>query len=390
MIMARKRGFFTSDWHLMLQTDDLDRTPEIFRVVKSIILRAVRDKADFLVLGGDLFHHNNPTEAVIEMLIELLHLGKSITRIYVFTGNHEGFARPGPRKSCLSFRRSLEKVLPNLRFIDEPKTMKFCKTNNGDVYFTFLPFLNRAHVEGNSVQKYFDDFAERILKKIPSGSQHFVFSHLNVPDCMYGTEQYMLKKVDVMIPQVLLEPNDFDVEPIIIQAHIHTRQQIGNVHIVGSPVFDSFGEKEKRKYFLEIRIPEVPFPNPGEQGLVYHKTDCSKLVEIDLGHVTKATSMENFEHCFQSVKETDIVKVNVSCTIEAASNDWKGLEEWVAKQCQHVKPIEPRIVRKRIKRNKKQRVKLAPGKAVQIWLKNNKPRGVKRIRDLAERYIEQL
>ena len=386
----RKRGFFTSDWHLMLQTDDLDRTPEIFRVVKTIVAKAVKSKADFLILGGDLFDHNNPTEAVIDMIIELLVMGKSITRIYIFPGNHEGFARPGKRKSCLTFIRGLEKVFPNLRFIDEPKTVKFCKTCNGDVYFTFLPFLNRAHIKGKKVQKYYDDFAERILQKIPSGSQHYVFSHLNVPDCMYGTEQYMLKKVDIMLPEVFRESSPGNSRPIVINAHIHTRQEIGNINIVGSPVFHSFGEKERWKYFLEIRIPEVPFPNKGEGGLIYHKTDCSKLVEIDLGHVDKQTEMESFEHHFQSVKKNDIVKVVVTCSSAAIDNDWKGLEDWIAKRCQHVKPIEPRVIKKRVKRNKKQRVKLAPSKAVSIWLKNNKPRRLKKIKDLSERYIEQL
>lgn len=379
-----KIGVWSSDFHLGLQTDEVDRTDEIVEVMLFIARHAIKVKADFVVLGGDIFDHNTPNEALIARFIEVLNILKNII-VYVMVGNHDVIAKD-KRRSCLSFIRKLKKGgYPNLRLMDDIKTIKWAKAEVGDVYFTFLPFITKAHLKPayKSVQQYIDVQAKMIQKKMPEHTQHFVFSHLMPPDCVPGSEDNMLKKVDVMVPKVFLEWKLGKNRPIVINGHVHTRQEKDNLHVIGSPVFTGFGEKEKKKYFLQINIPEFMGEGPG--GLKYIKTPCLKFKEFDM-HIKSPQDV----FLIPKFNKNTIVKVNAVVEESGVGFDFAVVRKSLARGGAYVKPIKPIIIRKRVKRNKGQTVKLAPQDAIRMWLKAHKPKNKKKLFGMAKDYIEQV
>jgi len=82
--------------------------------------------------------------------------------------------------------------------------------------------------------------------------------------------------------------------------------------------------------------------------------------------------------------------VNLTLLPEAVGFDVDALRTMLMKHFHWVKPIKPRILRARVKRNKKQTIRLAPSKAVKTWLKVHKPNNAKAMMKLANNYIDQV
>lgn len=386
-----KRGIWTSDFHLGLTTDEIDRTDEIVSVLEYIFKHAVKVKADFVVLGGDIFDHNQPSEHLIGVFISVLNiLSKAGIKVFVVVGNHDAIAKH-KRRSCLSFIRKLAKHgYKNLKLVDDVKTVKMWDAEVGNVYFSFLPFISGAHIDKKykSAQQYVDMKMRSVRKKLKQDDQWFIFSHLNVKNCVYGTEEFMLKKVETWVPEFLTEFKLGQTKPTIIQGHIHTRQQHENIHVVGSPIFTAFGEKEEKKFFLQMDIPEFMGEGPG--GLEYIETPCLKFKEFDF-HVSdpkeNVLTAKNGAD-FSGVDKNTIVKVNLTMDESGIGYDVEGLRKSIAEMAHYVKPIHPKIIRDRVKRNKKQTVQLDPKSAVKVWLKSHKPKNPKRLFKLANEYIQ--
>jgi len=384
-----KRVVWASDFHLGLTTDEVDRTDEIIRVLEYIFKHAVEVKADCVVLGGDIFDHNQPGEHLIGVFIALLNiLSAAGIKVYVMVGNHDAIAKH-KRRSCLSFIRKLSKQgYKNLRLVDDIKTIKLWDAEVGNVYFSFLPFISGAHIDKKykNAQQYYDTKMRSVRKKLKQDDQWFVFSHLNVKDCVYGTEEYMLKKVETWVPDFLTEFKLGQTLPIIIQAHIHTRQERKNIHVVGSPIFTGFGEKEGNKYFVQLDIPE--FMGEGAGGMQYIETPCLKFMELE-AHITKPNEdVLEQELTTGGVDKNTIVKINLTMEESGIGFNVEELRQKFASVAHYVKPIHPKIVRQRVKRNKGQTVQLDPKSAVKVWLKSHKPKNPKKLFRLASKYIE--
>lgn len=390
-----KRLVFITDPHIGLKTDDMDRTTEIIDVLLFAAKRARKVKADVVVFGGDIFDHNNPNDYLIGQFIRVLNvLRKANIMVYVMVGNHDAIAKHR-RRSCLSFIKKIKGGYPNIKLIDDIISFRIWKAEVGDVHFTFLPFVAKAHLKPayRSVQHYVDTQAKRINRELPKDAQHFVFSHLNVPECQPGTEEFMLKKVETVLPEAFLK---MDLSkrrpyPVIIQGHIHSRQVVGNVNIVGSPVFVTFGEKEKAKYFLQVDIPERLGEGSGDMKFI--KTPCRPFIELNLEFNTPEISpldTKSIKKQIRNITPTSILKVNVTVREEHMKPPefWESARQDFMKVVHYCKPIRPRILRTRVKRNQKQTTKLSPADAIRVWLKSNKPKNRKRLRKLANQYIE--
>ena len=200
-----KKVIWTSDLHLGLTTDSIDRTEEIVDILSYIFEYAVKVKADAVVLGGDIFDHNTPNESLIATFIGSLNIIKHIPT-YVMVGNHDIIAK-SDRKSCLSFIEKLtDGGYPLLRLVDTIESMEVWP----GIHFTFLPFVAKSHIrlKNKSLQEHVDRRAKAIQKyDVPKTAHHIVFSHLMPPGCVPGTEDTMLKKVDLMVPSAFHSPS---------------------------------------------------------------------------------------------------------------------------------------------------------------------------------------
>lgn len=395
------RGVFSSDFHLGLYTDEISRTEEIIRVLIFIAKHAVKIKADFVVFGGDIFDNNKPSEFLIAQFIRVLNiLRKAGIKVFVMVGNHDAIA-DSERVSCLSFLKKMRSGYSNVELIDDVKLKMFQDGECGKVYFLFLPHLTKATIPNNykDVQQYVDSKVRGYYKKLSWPDELFVFSHLNVPAAHPGSEESMLKKVDVHVPDILTKQNILKgVRTTIIQGHIHTRQDIDNIHIIGSPMFANFGEKEKEKFFLQLNIMNQmgeandPATKKSEKNVLkYIKSPCRPFVEWDWNADEYTINDDTIKAKARELTKDSVLKVNVVVSdYLAATYDFIAMREKLSKHCFYVKPIKPKILHNRIKRNKKQSIKLDPKKAVRLWVESNKVKKSDKILSIADKYIERL
>ena len=383
-----KKIGFISDLHIGLTTDNYDRTEEIIKVTLDFVKKCIRSKVDLVVFGGDIFHNNVPSEILITQFLRVLNLlQKYNLKTYIMVGNHDAIASTD-RMSCLDFVKKL-KYYPAINLISDIKCFKFCRTDIGDTYLTFYPHITKAHIEGTKYkrpQRYIDRKTEKIFKRVTEGVHHIVFSHLNVKGIIPGSEDNLLKKSAVYLPDEIVncEKSGY-ISPLILQGHIHSKQVLDNVHIVGSPVFVSFGEKDTNKYFAIVHVPETF----GEKNKVeFVKTSCLKMKEFDFD-LTDKKEMVNFEKWADTLfnEENKIVKISFTINDDLLNYDFDSLHEKLKYKCAHLKPFKFRMIRNKVKRNIQQTIKLNPLDAVRLWIKSNKPSRMKERYALAKKFI---
>ena len=386
-----------NDIHLGLVTNDINRTEEIVRVSLDAVRHAIKLKKAgddvMIVIGGDIFDHNNPSEYLIGQFIRILNLAvKYKIQTYVLYGNHDAVSDT-KRKGCLDFIKKLKGDYSCVQLIDDITCIQWFTADYGHVFLTFLPHISKARLKDTkfkTVQEYIDAKAKKIWEKVGQGCHQLVFSHLNVKGIIPGSEENLLKKSEIYLPDSFIEGNQAigHIAPMIIQNHIHTRQVIDNVYVTGSQIYIDFGEKEKKKYFAVIEL----LDQLGTQWKVrYKKTDCLPFVELNFDY-TNGNDPSKKLKTKKMMKQAKgaVVKVNVIYDENSPSVDWEQIRKELSKSAHYVKPIIPKFVRARTVRNEKQSVNLSPVDAVKLWLASNKPKGWKRKFKLAEKYIEGI
>ena len=389
---------WTSDLHLGLKTDEIDRNEEIFSILDQVIDHAstfVEKNATYLILGGDIFNKNNPSESLISLFIErVVNRCKEINlKVVILVGNHDSIADK-ENTSCLSFIDKISPVYKNISLVSDLKLQTIKKESDyGPIYFTFLPHVTRVHLEGKrfkSTQDYIEAFGESVNKKVGKTGQNYVFSHLNVKGVHGGSEENLLKKSEVYLPKEFIK-NEFGFEkPIIIQGHIHSHTIEDNIHIIGSPLYCGFGESEERKFFLDMSIPE----HMGEKlDIQFVTTNCRQFKELSLDLTKDFDGVSFFEHpqvnkFLGSIEVGSVVKFDLRVNPKNCSIDWNDIRDKVMGKYEcYMKPIVPKYIYDRVVRNEEQKITLNPTDAVKIFLKTNKPPLVKEKWEIAKHYL---
>lgn len=374
---------FTSDLHIGLRIENVDQTPYIIEILMRVLNKAVelieKGYEVTIILGGDVFDNNDPSEAQIGAFIGFLsEVKKHNIRLYVMVGNHEARANP-ERLSCLSFIKEASVGFPSVTLIEDITSIEFCDSVNGKCWFTFLPHVSKALIEKKKLnytpQEYIDKKCEKILNKLQAKMvDHYVFSHLNVKGFHSGSEENLLKRSDVYLPECFTNPAVTVVRPTIIQAHIHSRQQKDNVHIVGSPIFCSANESGE-KGFLEISIGKSIGDSSDMQ---YHPSFAPEFIELELNMIGCEEQFFKIPEVKELIKKipketVSIIKLDISINPENNTYNWKGIQEKLQNHFQKsiIKTIVPRIVIKRITRNSNQKISLPPDEAVRTFIKKN-------------------
>ena len=400
---------FTSDTHLGLKTDDIDRTEEIISILLDTVKQATKYKEQeydvILVFGGDMFDNNNPSEKLISEFFKVLNeIKRHDIKTYYVVGNHESIADPD-RLSCLSFLKEAKVGYPSITLVDDIKTAHIGQYDIGNVYFTFLPHITKAVLEKNhrngkaldydSVKGYIDFKANQISKKLGQGVTHYVFSHLNVIGAHAGSEENLLKKSEVYLPQIFTNPPVGYNKPVIVQAHIHTNQIIGNINIIGSPLYCGFGEKG-RKYSADISISK----SIGKKDtLNLIETNYRPFMQLEVSFIEETRDffevpeVQEFYIDLMNAKEKNpIVKFDITINPENNTYAWEEIRQKIMRLLKgvYVKPILPRVLSKKHVRSAQQKIGLTVKESVQVYIKKNlkkEPEKAKRIYNISKKYF---
>lgn len=383
------RVIWASDFHLGIRTDEIDRNDEILDIMEDIIDHGIKVNKEtseeiIYVFGGDIFNSNNPNEKLITLFIFILNrLRETGFKTFIMAGNHDEVSDP-ERVSCLNFVHELGSVYPNITLVDDIRSINMGTFDTGPLFFTFLPHVSKALIQRNvnegrlrrniPTQAYINKKAEAIMKVVGQGSQHIVFSHLNVYGAHGGSEENLLKKSTAYLPKAMLDAPVGYTEPEIIQAHIHSKQKIGNINIVGSQFYCGFGEREDEKYFLDLKISTELGGGPPEFN--YIPTNCLQFKQLEVSMLDDNTPFMDRDDVLDfldTVDEDTVIKLDITTNVENSLTDWKGVMERIKKDYKpyHIKPIIPRTVMVRKVRSRKQKIGLPAKDAVQVYLKRN-------------------
>jgi DNA repair exonuclease SbcCD nuclease subunit len=388
------------DLHLGLVTSEVDRTEEIALVLKQIAKTAIKYKNAgekvYVIVGGDVFDDNKPSDRLISCFITFLNYfyGKDID-VYVMVGNHDSIS-DSENLSCLGFIKKLRKGYSYVRLVDDIKTINIDTYDNGKAYFTFLPHITKAHLEledgkYKSVTEYIEKKVSKVMRVVGKGDSHYIFSHLNVRGLIPGSEENLLRKSTAFLPDSVImdsDPVDGRIKPTIIQNHIHKHQKHKNLYVVGSPIYTDSSDTDVDKRFCVIHISE----GIGKKDKIEFPIieNCRRFYDIDLNLLDSAKDpMTEVKKLMKEIKPNSIVKISPTVSDMSSGFDWEAVRDQIGKATDsYVKPINPKVVINRVVRNKEQKIGIPPQQSLKVWFKNYKHERRKERYRIAKEYLQ--
>lgn len=384
--MKQLKIVFTSDLHIGLKSDDIERTGEIIKILKKIVnnCKKLSEKYNVIfVIGGDIFNNNTPSEENIAEFIQVMCMIKKYEiTTYIIPGNHDDVANPN-RTNCLTFIKKSKTAYPTIRLIEDITPISIDVFENGPLHLLFLPHISKALIQGKlnrklikkdiSTQDYIDSKTKSVMEKIGQCAQVIAFSHLNVIGAHPGSEENLLKKSTVFLPDILINPPVGFTLPTIIQAHIHSHSIMENIYIVGSPMYCSYGEKPGPKYYCEVSISNEMGK---KDNIEFKETEYREFKQLELDMIGETRDFFEIDEVKKFLSNLDplhkpFVKFDIVINPENNNYDWKS----IVKKCEEyeatIKPIIPRVVMKKAVRSAAQKLNLNPIDAVKVRLKKN-------------------
>jgi exonuclease SbcD len=303
------RVLHTSDWHLGHRLHDQDRNEEHAQFLEWLLGAIETQRADALVVAGDIFDTANPTHAALEQYYRfLMGLRQTCCRhVVIIGGNHDS---PGTLNAPREILRFLNIHVTGKAHDNPDDELISLRDRAGRLegVICAVPFLRdrdiRQAVAGESYAEMEARLKEGIVRRYRQAAAHALpFKELPIPviatghlfasggqlsDALEGSE----KPIHIgTLGNVHADefPDTFDY---IALGHLHRPQQVsGRAHIryAGSPLPLSFSEFEDRKtvYLVEFsgsRLESVaPLEVPSRRRLVRLRGPLAKITDALLG-----------------------------------------------------------------------------------------------------------
>jgi DNA repair exonuclease SbcCD nuclease subunit len=391
---------FSSDWHIGLKVEGRNMFPYIRDVAKKIYGECKKLQASGevdLILGGDIFDNNYPTEEEIAGLIGILNNFINVTtHIYILVGNHEPI-NDGTRTSCLSFLQKIQKRYETISLIDNASWVRRATYDCGHIDYLFLPHITKAISNGGDVQKYLNQRLETIFdKRVERGDNLIVFSHLDVAGAKRGSEERMMKTTTLKIPSILTEDCPYGYNtPLILNGHIHSPSEMGNCKMIGSPIYTDFKDcNDDNKYFAVVNIADslsngiklnmIPTNPPRFREFEFDVFSCDDFKTI--------YDVAEFQNFMNGVKKGDFVKVSLKIDSERSKLiDFKSLKTKIELDTGCVvKDIVPTVILQSKSRNPEQKIGLSIVESIKVFLRNSNVTEKKIKFELSKLYVGKI
>ncbi len=219
----------TSDLHLS------SKKPERFKALENIILTAKREKADLLLISGDLFDSNKEADILRPGLRNIL--SSLPLAVIAIPGNHDMEAY----RSDMNFGNSIRVA------VKQPFEIIDC----GDISIIAVPYANQN----------FNDLVAPLKEKIDNSKVNILMIHCSLDIPYLGEDEYGDEKRQAYLPvnSKILGDIGFDY---VFAGHFHSRvveSQVseGTIFVYsGSPVSITRKENGRRRAtFLDTKAP---------------------------------------------------------------------------------------------------------------------------------------
>ena len=248
------RFIHTSDWHLGKSLKGQSLLDDQAHILNEI-LRAVDDqKAEALIIAGDIYDRSVPPAEAVELLNEvLLKIVERKVPILCVAGNHDGAKRLNFGSQL--FERSQFYLRTPIRADDEPIIFN---DQYGEIYFSLLPYFEPAQIRNafdiddnltfDGAGKIFIDNAR---SKIPRGTRSVAISHAFIT----GGERSDSETQNVGGADNVSAAH-FDGYNYVALGHLHKPQCMtsNTIRYSGSPLKYSFNEWQHHKGILSVEV----------------------------------------------------------------------------------------------------------------------------------------
>lgn len=298
------RVLHTADFHAGRNLRGFDRTPEIHDALKEIAGLARSERADVVLVSGDLFDTGNPSAdaeaAVFDFFLRLRDAG--IPGV-VIAGNHDSAARLDSVTGLLGWVGVQVVAQPTANPLDMVRTVE---TRGGEVLKVgALPYLSERRLvkaadllggdTGTWRQKYREGmgfFLRRLGEGFTAGSVNMLMCHATmdgaVPSGSERTLQFDLTNSYTLSGLQLPAGAQY-----VALGHVHKPQQVSDsppAFYPGSVIQLDFGEGGEKK---QVNLVEVEAGRPAQvHALPLASGRELRTLRVDLEHVEARLARE--------------------------------------------------------------------------------------------------
>lgn len=249
------RILHTADWHLNDRLGRIDRTDDLRKAVERVAVHCAEQKADVLLVAGDLFSELARPDALRETIrhwqavfADFLARGGTILTC---TGNHDN------ENFCQTLRHAMALAAPSvdrlgevvppgrLYLAAEPTFLKLAGPRGGpDVQFVLMPYPTPTrYLKGEAGQKYanpdeklkmlvtaFENTIQELRShpKYTPSAPSVLAAHANVFGAVVGESLFRISPQE----DVVVSGEKFaDQFAYVALGHIHKEQFLGHEHI---------------------------------------------------------------------------------------------------------------------------------------------------------------
>lgn len=263
------RIIHTADLHLGRQFMGLSLEEDHEVILVQILETLVAERADVLVMAGDIFDRASPPNSSVRQFNRFLKrvAEESEAAVVMISGNHDS----GDRIEAMSVFSTASRVLVR-GIADAEETPLVLSDEHGEIAFSALPFsyeyAAREVFGDESISAPADVIAAQIAAArghVPEGARWVVVAHAFVAGGAVGETERALTRVG----GIETVPSDvFDGADYVALGHLHKPQDVGARHIrySGAPLAFGFDEagSEKSMTVVDLKaegveIRTVPF-----------------------------------------------------------------------------------------------------------------------------------
>lgn len=273
------RILHTADWHAGRTLHGADRTPEVRAALEQLADMAISERADAVVVAGDVYDSRNPSAAAEDAVYDFfLRTGAAGIPSVVIAGNHDSPARFDAVSKVLELAKV--RTVGSFRPAGQGGLVEL-ELEAGHLKVAALPFLSeRRMIDAQSLltkdlgaqRDSYRDVMRKLVNNLTAGFDHrsvnLLAMHTTFEGATLANSEYAFHSTSSYTVPASIVPDSANYAAL---GHIHKPQSIeglprNKARYVGSPLQLDFGEVGDEKFALLVeaepgkpsRVHELP------------------------------------------------------------------------------------------------------------------------------------
>ena len=303
----------TSDWHLGVKTNGIDRLDEQKKVLEEILSIANFENIDCVIIAGDVFNTSNPSAEAEELFFDTIEkLSSNGDRfVFVLAGNHDDPTRieagiPLASKHNIALAGDLKKLKLNsfnpdsiVKVVETGRGYIKIQKNNEVATIGYLPYPSESRIKEKVDSEL--SYCEKVKYWSSIGANAFSDDSLNIFVSHLFMVGSKIKDSEVKVGDLLAVSKDcIPQADYVALGHIHTPQTLGdNIYYSGAITALSTGQTE-----LSVSVIET-------ENNTITNIDNIKLNNIAKFEKVSINSIDEAESNLSKYDDKDIVELEI-------------------------------------------------------------------------------